>query len=134
VRIIDNNNNETHEKELVFVYWLSKFPICIEDAEADANDDILKDAGQVQSGVSSARDTFGVTSVAGVGNRRIALHKGVRVLHEFSGHKNDHLESSLDYDSQGNREQEGSFEQAHVWGVWRQLVVRFGPTHEDREW
>ena len=109
MRIIDNNNYETKEKELVLVNRLSKLPVGVIDAEANAHDDILEDAGQVKCSISGAGDALGVTSVAGVGHRGVTLDEAVGVLHELSRHKYYHLEGRLDNNCQGDREQERCF-------------------------
>jgi hypothetical protein len=56
--VIDYNYYQAKEKELVFVNWLPKFPICVEYAEADANYNVFENTREIKGGVSRARDAL----------------------------------------------------------------------------
>ena len=47
MRVINNYNDQAKKEKLIFVYWLPKLPICVKNAETNANNDILKDARQI---------------------------------------------------------------------------------------
>ena len=56
--VVNDYDYKTEKEKLVLVNGLSKLAISVKDAEANANYDVLKDAGQVESSVSCARDTL----------------------------------------------------------------------------
>ena len=56
--VINYNYYQAEEKELVFVNRLSKFSICVEYAEANANNNVLKNTREVKGGISRARHTL----------------------------------------------------------------------------
>jgi hypothetical protein len=64
--VVYDDYQKAEEEKLVFIDGLTEFAVRVEDAEADAHDDVLEDAREVQSGVPRAGHTLRVASVAGV--------------------------------------------------------------------